>query len=102
MGEVVFANVFGTDEFPVCNAGQKSQIEDAFKSATEYMGQPHEESTNCVCDVIIQLLNGTADRDTQVRAAKIVAESVYNQKMGMMRFMEQFLQGESSPSKSVH
>lgn len=102
MEGAVYAQVFGLQNFPVCSPDQKAEIERAFNSALEFMDQPHEETTGCVCDIIIQLLAGTADRDTQARAAKIVTEAIYRDKMALLNMMEGLIQSDVSPSKAAH
>jgi hypothetical protein len=68
----VFAKVFGTEDFPVCNETQKAQLEAAYKEATAYE-DVHGVYEGCMCDLIIALLSDETPRGARIIAAFAVA-----------------------------
>lgn len=86
---MVYANVFG-GQFPVCNEQQKAQIEEAYAKLIEQdKTSPIRQTHECMCDLIIRLLNGGADHSTQISAAMFIAKIIYTEKTLIRELYEQ-------------
>lgn len=83
------AKIFGVSDFPVCTPEQKVAIEEAYAKAVKAFTDGDRYSGNCMCDVIVDLLNGTASPAVQRVAARAVAQSLYEQKAALTALASQ-------------
>lgn len=84
---IIYANAFG-GMFPVCSEEQKVRMEAAFNSAMDY-GKSDEniqrekesaENPECTCDLIIRLLDGSANRSDMISLGASIAKDIYQGK----------------------
>lgn len=84
---MVIANVFGAEDFPVCNETQKAQLEAAYKDAIAYE-DAHGVFPGCMCDLIIALLSDEEPpRGARILAAFAVAKQAYEKKAALAQIL---------------
>lgn len=80
------ANVFGAEDFPVCNETQKAQLVAAYKEAIAYE-DAHGVFDGCMCDLIISLLSEETPRGARILAAFAVAKQAYEKKAALTQIL---------------
>jgi hypothetical protein len=86
--EVICANAFGVEDFPVCSERDKEAIERGFKHAlawsTSDEGKAYDSRpTECACALVARLLNGEATYGDMMTIGNQIAKEVYSEKKGI-------------------